>query len=58
MSDSTDHSSQLAAKDAEVQVLREKVNKLSEERDKFEKAFHFIMKKYENLLNQLGATDA
>ena len=49
MSDSSDYISQIAAKDAEVQVLREKVNILSYERDKYKEAFSELMKIYQNL---------
>jgi len=65
MSDSTDAASQVAAKQAEIEQLRYEVLTLknallNSSRDyvKMEKAFQEMAKKYEDLLNQLGATDA
>ena len=56
--DSMDPASQLAAKQAEAESLRYTLEQVRAERDKYKKAFYEVVEKYENLLNQLGATDA
>ena len=56
--DSMDSASQLAAKQAECESLKCDLLKVQTECQNYRKAFQELSKKYEDLLNQLGATDA